>query len=66
MNIYPDFYKQFTCIGNDCLETCCAGWGIDLDQETLDYYNKLEDDFGQFIRQNLTQIKELTCIKLND
>lgn len=66
MNIYPDFYKQFTCIGNDCLETCCGGWGIDLDQETLDYYNKLEDDFGPFIRQNFIQNKGMTCIKLND
>lgn len=66
MRIYPDFFEKFTCVGNDCLNTCCGGWGITIDQKSIDYYNGLEDDFGQFIQQNLIPDKEMVCIKLND
>ena len=31
MKIYPDYYKQFRCIGKNCISTCCAGWDIDFD-----------------------------------
>ena len=26
--VYPDYYRQFTCIGGECPDTCCAGWEI--------------------------------------
>lgn len=66
MNIYPDFYKQFTCSGNDCIETCCSGWDIHLDQTVWNYYSSLEDDFGQFVKQNCTYVDKEPYIKLTD
>jgi len=37
----PAFYHQFHCIADKCTDTCCVGWEIDVDQETLDKYRKL-------------------------
>lgn len=33
--VYPDYYRQFTCIGGECPDTCCAGWEIVIDDKTL-------------------------------
>ncbi len=33
--IWPDYYSRFKCIGSSCKHTCCAGWEIDIDDESL-------------------------------
>ena len=33
---YPDYYEKFACIAGACEDTCCAGWEIDLDEETYE------------------------------
>ena len=33
--VYPDYYRQFTCIGGECPDTCCAGWEIVIDDKPL-------------------------------
>ena len=36
MTIYwPNYYKYFTCKAGNCLHTCCAGWVIGIDEESL-------------------------------
>lgn len=69
MYIYVDFYKQFNCIGSDCLNTCCCvQWGISFDQDTVNYYAQLEGEFGDFIRQNLvwSEKDNRTLVKMTD
>ena len=39
-NYTPDFYDAFTCIAGDCKHSCCIGWDIYLDEETVLYYQK--------------------------
>ena len=34
----PAYYKAFRCIGSDCTENCCIGWEIDVDEDSLAYY----------------------------
>ena len=42
MNILkPVFYDTFSCVGSDCLFTCCGGWCIDVDEKTLKKYRKM-------------------------
>ena len=49
-----DFYKQFQCVGTDCLDSCCAtGWQIPLDEKVSRYYQNLQGEFGDFLRQNV-------------
>lgn len=55
MKIYPDYYKQFECIGKNCVSTCCAGWGIDFDSETVDFYRSRTDAFGKFVNENIEE-----------
>ncbi len=33
--IVPDYYKDFCCIAGRCRHTCCIGWEIDIDAESL-------------------------------
>lgn len=54
MYIYIDFYKQFHCIGSDCQNSCCSEWGIAFDPASADYYQNLDGEFGDFVRQNIS------------
>jgi lysine-N-methylase len=37
----PRYFGRFHCIGADCEDTCCAGWGVPVDQETYEKYQNL-------------------------
>lgn len=37
---YPDYYDKFTCIADKCPDTCCAGWQIVVDVDSLERYRK--------------------------
>lgn len=43
---YPHYYKEFQCIGKECEATCCAGWEIVIDEESIDQYLKIHTEFG--------------------
>ena len=51
MNIYaPDYYAAFHCIADRCGHTCCVGWEIDIDEESLARYQALPGSFGDRLR----------------
>lgn len=50
INTYPGYYKKFSCIADKCPDTCCAGWEIVVDSESLEKYEKLGNAYGQRIR----------------
>ncbi len=33
--IVPDYYADFACIAGKCRHSCCIGWEIDIDEESL-------------------------------
>lgn len=39
--ITPSFYKNFKCIAGACPDSCCQGWEVDADEESLAYYKTL-------------------------
>ncbi|MBE7030377.1 MAG: hypothetical protein E7409_02985 [Ruminococcaceae bacterium] len=55
MIFVPNYYHHFHCIAQKCKHNCCIGWEIDIDHDTLQYYQSLESEFGARIRQNITQ-----------
>lgn len=57
---YPKYYEDFSCIAGACEDTCCAGWEIDIDDESYSYYMQVEGEFGKRIRENIKEydIKE--------
>lgn len=55
MVLYPEYYKKFNCIAHRCKHNCCIGWEIDIDDRTLDFYNSVDGDFGERLRQSIYQ-----------
>ena len=40
----PEFYKDFKCIAGECPDSCCQGWEVDADEESLEYYKTLDGE----------------------
>ena len=49
----PEYYKDFSCIGGECIDTCCAGWEVDVDKKSSAYYKSVEGAFGDRLRSML-------------
>lgn len=69
----PDYYKEFQCIADHCEDTCCAGWQIVIDKETLKKYRKIKGSFKKkmwnsvnWFQGTFKQDKEKRCAFLNE
>lgn len=70
----PDYYKNFKCIASQCEDTCCAGWGVVIDDETYNNYKNLGGKFGERLRSeiecdegdNIFKLKNDNCAFLNE
>ena len=70
----PNYFKDFKCIASKCEDTCCAGWGIVIDDEALEKYQKVQGDFGDRLRreivheggENIFILKDNNCPFLNE
>ena len=50
---YPLYWKQFHCAAGQCPDTCCQGWDIALDPQTLKRYRKAKGNLGKTLRQKV-------------
>lgn len=69
MYIYPDFLMEFRCIGPECMNTCCEGWDVRVDEDTAEYYEHLNGTFGDFLRQHLVRdevTNKITSIRMEE
>ncbi|MFR2510863.1 MAG: hypothetical protein ACLS9K_00885 [Lachnospira eligens] len=41
----PHYYKDFRCIAGACIDTCCAGWDVDVDKDSYKYYKTVKGAF---------------------
>ncbi len=48
-------FTDFKCIGSACPFTCCAGWNIIIDEDSEEYYESVEGEFGERLRNNITR-----------
>lgn len=70
----PDYFDEFKCIASKCEDTCCAGWGIVIDDETYNYYLTVDSEFGERLRseivkeegENVFRLKGNNCSFLNE
>lgn len=54
MKLYaPSYYPDFTCIADRCRHTCCVGWEIDVDRDTMQKYQALSDGYGAEIQKSI-------------
>ena len=55
INIDAEIYREFKCKADKCKHSCCKGWEIDIDEDSLDYYKGLETDIGAEIMQSIEE-----------
>lgn len=56
--LVPDYYKDFKCIAGACEDTCCAGWQVDVDEESFAYYKTIKGAFGERLRSVMVEGKK--------
>lgn len=60
----PDFYDSFKCRAGECTDSCCIGWEIDIDDETM---RKYENENGsQSVKLNKFTDREKQCFILTE
>ncbi len=71
--IKPDYYDSFQCVADQCEDTCCAGWQIVVDENSLQKYKKENGPFKKQLHKGIIwkkkvfrQDKEKRCAFLND
>lgn len=42
--VTPKFYKDFKCIAGECPDSCCQGWEVDADDDSMAYYNTISGE----------------------
>ena len=52
--IYPDYYDDFQCIADRCGHSCCIGWEIDIDNDSVKYFLSISGELGEKLRQNIS------------
>ena len=68
----PDYFNEFKCTADKCKDTCCAGWQIVIDEESIEKYKKIKGDYIWNVMTNVDweegcfrQDKEKRCAFLN-
>ena len=50
----PSYTKKFKCAASDCRDSCCIGWEIAVDDDTLQDYRRMTGTLGADIRKSLS------------
>lgn len=54
MKLYaPKYYKEFRCIADKCRHSCCIGWEIDIDSETMEKYAEISHAYGKTVIKSI-------------
>lgn len=69
----PDYYNEFKCTADKCKDTCCAGWQIVVDKESIEKYKKINSPYlfevmarVDWETETFRQDKEKRCAFLNE
>ena len=49
----PHYFENFRCLAAECEDTCCAGWAIMIDEQSLEKYKNMEGAFGNRLRNSI-------------
>ncbi len=65
ITITPNYYKKFKCIADQCKHSCCIGWEIEIDENTLEKYKKVDGVFSENLKSNI-EFGEPSHFKLDE
>ena len=59
MKLYaPEYYKKFVCIADKCRHSCCVGWEIDIDDDTMNKYDCIDAEYRKTIIKSIEKTDE--------
>jgi len=61
----PAWYQDFHCIADACTDSCCIGWEIDIDEETMARYRRMGGAFGERLRAHIDETGDVPHFILN-
>ena len=64
--VFLSCFQSFQCIAGACPDTCCAGWEVDLDDDTVRRYRSIPGPMGEEIRSAICREDEYTFFRLKD
>ena len=50
----PDYFDKFRCIADKCSHSCCIGWEIDIDDDSLQRFTSAEGALGDELREKIS------------
>lgn len=53
----PKYMADFKCIGSDCIDTCCAGWDINIDEDTYNKYSNCTGELKELVQGKIRENK---------
>lgn len=50
INVFlPKYMEKFKCINSSCIDTCCAGWDINIDEDTYNNYTNSTGELKELL-----------------
>lgn len=62
----PSYYQRFACIASACRHSCCIGWEIDVDEDTLEKYERLPAAQRDALLASIDRTEEGACFRLGE
>lgn len=53
----PKYMLTFKCIGSECIDTCCAGWDINIDEDTYKKYTNCTGNLKDLVQGKFRENK---------
>lgn len=53
----PKYMLTFKCIGSACTDTCCAGWDINIDEDTYKKYTNCTGELKELVQGKIRENK---------
>lgn len=66
MILVPYYYQNFKCIADRCRHSCCIGWEIGIDPQSLARYRAVPGPFGEKLRAQILEDGEEACFRLDE
>ena len=52
--VYPDYMDEFHCIADRCRHSCCIGWEIDIDEESMERFSSVGGELGKKLKKSIS------------
>lgn len=63
---YPKYYTDFCCLADQCPDSCCKEWSVDVDADSAAFYRSLGGCLGNRLREVLQDTDDGTIMVIEN